>query len=475
MRHGLLVIASVAVFLTCGSLRASGAALPGGFSPENDPAQAQIVSGISAADDPGGCCWMGARATFTAPAAAGADRLFLSVFAPPYAMPEQLGEGVGVVVDDGRLQHVCCVRRGGSRLNVTFERSARPRRIRVTLLFMRTFRPVDVGQGPDTRSLSVLLRGITFEDSRTGEEFDGALVPTGPAAPKAVLLLAIALITLLALVLSLRRPVYGVAALIATTPFALSVPMAGTTLTLPKGVLIAVASAVLFGWARKGSAPRFGPTVGWLFAAQLLFVCSMAASSMHATSLHAALRETLKGAEYAVLLVTVYAAFALDPDEATTVRTFAWTVLAVIALACAAVVIGTSQNLVWSGVLIPRLAGPLEGPNQLAAFLGIALPVLLSALAFGRANRLVWTAAIAGLLATFLTFSRGGIAALAVACVIVAVVAYRPRRTSIVLGACCALWLLAIFVSFGVASGALHASAIFGAADDVRGGLGTRT
>ena len=64
---------------------------------------------------------------------------------------------------------------------------------------------------------------------------------------------------------------------------------------------------------------------------------------------------------------------------------------------------------------MPRIAGPLEGPNQLAGYLDLAIPLLLTRALRGGDR---WAAAVLALagLADVLTLSRSGVLAALVGC-----------------------------------------------------------
>jgi O-antigen ligase len=88
-----------------------------------------------------------------------------------------------------------------------------------------------------------------------------------------------------------------------------------------------------------------------------------------------------------------------------------------------------------NGEVIPRIAGPLEGPNQLAGYLEISLAALC---AWCGRDRLIGFAIPLACCALALTFSRGGIAGAAIAVAIVFVVAPQVRpllARSIAIGA----------------------------------------
>ena len=123
--------------------------------------------------------------------------------------------------------------------------------------------------------------------------------------------------------------------------------------------------------------------------------------------------------------------------------------------------------------MLPRIAGPLEGPNQLAGYFDVAIPVLLAlTLARGSRNRLLPAALTIAACADLLTFSRAGLAAQLAAMLIVIAIA-RPRWGALrVVAAVAAAGLRRLGV-FG-ATGTLSRLTSFDDADRPTG-LGTRS
>jgi len=214
---------------------------------------------------------------------------------------------------------------------------------------------------------------------------------------------------------TVRAPIYGAALLLALQPFALYCQIGDTTLTLAKVALIGVLAGLLY---RSRVRVPFSRTAGWLVAAQLAVIATTAVSIWQAQFVSAAIRETLKACEYLLLFVAVYSCYRADPRE----PLMRWVLSAVTALVCITALLqevaGAPSQLLINGHLIPRIAGALEGPNQLAGFLGIMIPVLL-ALCIARSDR--WCAASLGLAtATLLmTFSRAGVVTTAIAVALV--------------------------------------------------------
>jgi O-antigen ligase len=318
-----------------------------------------------------------------------------------------------------------------------------------------------------------LLRSIAFFDSQTGQRVgtSGIDLQAGPWA-----LLLIGGIAVLAL--TLRRPIFGFAALVLTNPFLLAHPFHGTTLTLPKVALVAVALGLIPHLRRRALAG--GPAMWLLFGAQTLFLLSMAASSLHASSHGAALRETLKAAQFAATIAVAYLAYRVDPDERVVRYALSAAAALVSVLALGQEFFGAPEGEIIKGHAIARIAGPLEGPNQLAGYLGVMVPAMLAFAVWRPALRFERVAIALSCLACLLTFSKAGIAALVLAVALLLAVRYLPERRAI--GAAMAAVAFAVLFALAGASfaGILHGSAqnVFGStsdADRFNGGLGVRS
>jgi O-antigen ligase len=224
-----------------------------------------------------------------------------------------------------------------------------------------------------------------------------------------------------------RRPSAGIAALISFVPFAFYHDVGRTTITFSKVALVAVALALL--------ARRCDPVALRRPVAATLLVCGglvFAATALSiGQALHRApaLRETFKSLQYLALFATVAVAAHADPDERLVRLAFAGTLAAVCVLALAQEVVGAPSGLWFLGHPIPRVAGPLEGPNQLAGYLGIGLAVV-AAFALARGATPLELAALGlGGATLVLTISRAGVlASLAGLAVVVAVTPARTRR-----------------------------------------------
>jgi len=434
---------------------------------------ADIVSGVYGGTDAGSCCWVGERAQIKVVAPAGADTLLLNVYLPDFAVRSG-AQSLRVQLDGTRPVQRCCLGAGEHELTVSLPPSARHGAFIVQIWPDHTFVPKQLGLNEDPRHLSVMLRDVGFLDAATGEWLGAAPVPWLPDRAAIPILLCCGI---LVLVLTLRRPVYGLLALIATDPFLFAYSIHGTTATLPKISLIAVA---------LGLAPRFVQiartrplsTLFILTGAQLLFVATMVPGSLHALSHGAAAREILKAVEYVMTIVVAYCAYRLDPGEKIVRIALAILTIVVTALAFSQLAFPANESEVIAGHYFSRIAGPLEGPNQLAGFLGVVVPAVLVFALWRRSLVIEWVAVAMGTLACFMTFSRGGITALLLAGAVILALRYWPAQRAI-LGYCvAALFGAELALAFGVFSGALRGgiASLFGLTGEgaFNDGLGSR-
>jgi O-antigen ligase len=225
--------------------------------------------------------------------------------------------------------------------------------------------------------------------------------------------------------LTRRRPALGVAALVLLVPFDLPRYVGPTTITLLKagltGMLLVLATS------RPSLAPFGTRPVRLLGLGFALVFAATLLSGVRAGDLGAVVREALKVAEYAVLAGAAVLAFANDPDD----RPFWWALeigtLLVCATALAEYVFGAHSGIFIEGRAVPRIAGLLEGPNQLSGWLEVVVPVLLARAVLRRDTLLAVTIALA-VIVDLLTFSRAGVLALALAVFVVLGVLHTPGR-----------------------------------------------
>ncbi len=209
--------------------------------------------------------------------------------------------------------------------------------------------------------------------------------------------------------LALRRPAAAVAGLILLDPFAFYHYLGPTTLTLSKVALVGTA---------VGLALR-RPSVQVLRNRGALLVAIACASVVAATALSIvqadfvipAVRETLKAAEYLALFLAALVAFADDRDERLTIGA-CMAVASVVSLLAIRQEFGGAPAALWVAYhhAVARVAGPLEGPNQLSGYLGLLLPILVVWLIVRPSRWYAWLPVAIVAIADFLTYSRAGVA-----------------------------------------------------------------
>jgi len=269
-------------------------------------------------------------------------------------------------------------------------------------------------------------------------------VPMDPVAAVVFGLVGIAVA-----VLTLRRPANGLAALLVLTPFAFAHYFGGTSMTLSKAALLGFLAGLIrhrpsLGVLRDPLVRRLGYAIAAVIAAMLL-------SAFTAGDRHAVLREVAKWLEYGVTFIAATVALANDPDDRPIWRAISAAVVLVSVLALAQELIGSPAGLFVHGQPFPRIAGPLEGPNQLSGWLGLAIPVLLARVLVHRDWRLVAVLLLATV-ADVLSLSRSGIVAAAIASGVV-LLATRPPRAVRWRFAAGALALAAVLVTLGTSVG----------------------
>jgi O-antigen ligase len=229
--------------------------------------------------------------------------------------------------------------------------------------------------------------------------------------------------------LTARRTTYGLVLLIVVQPFALYRDVFATTLTLPKAVLLGVVVGLT---AYAGITQRLRDTPArFILFALLAYLVAMAVSFVHASYPGATLREVLKVGEYAVLFSAAYLCYRLERRDGVLVTTAAAVTIVVALTALAQEVIGAPSGLCIGKSIIPRIAGVLEGPNQLAAYLEIAIATLGP---WAMARRSPLLAMALGLAAgtDVLTFSRAGLVAVAIVAIVWIAYDRRSARNALV-------------------------------------------
>ncbi len=221
----------------------------------------------------------------------------------------------------------------------------------------------------------------------------------------------------------MRKAAFGVAVLLVVEPFAFAHVLGPTTLTVPKAALAGLLAGLVL--RRTSLAALRAPAIRALLGGAAALVVVDALSIIPAVYLDAALRETLKALEYFAAFAAAAVAYADDPDE-----TLVWNALgAVSALVCVLALLQeatVAPSGFWlHGRIVPRIAGPLEGPNQLAGWLDLMTPLLVARALFGKP---IWLfAAISTLAVTtdLLTLSRSGVVGIVVGVAVIAFLAVR--------------------------------------------------
>ena len=231
--------------------------------------------------------------------------------------------------------------------------------------------------------------------------------------PSALVYAACAVVVAL---LTRRRPALGVAALLVLAPFDFARYAGPTTVTTLKAGLVGMLIALAF--SRPDLAAFRTLPVRAMLAAFAATLVAIALSATHAQHLGAVVREAFKDGEYLLLFLGAVAAFATDPDDRPFWRMLELAVSLVCLSALAEYVVGAHSGIVVHGSSFPRIAGALEGPNQLAGYLDVALPVLVARALLHRDRRLVSVIALAAL-TDVLTISRSGIIGVALGVVVV--------------------------------------------------------
>jgi O-antigen ligase len=219
--------------------------------------------------------------------------------------------------------------------------------------------------------------------------------------------------------LTRRRPALGVAALLVLAPFDLARYVGPTTITTLKAGLVGMLVALAF--SRPDLAAFRTLPVRAMLTAFAATLVAIALSAIHAQHLGAVVREAFKDGEYLLLFLGAVAAFATDPDDRPFWRTLEFAVVLVCCSALAEYAFGAHSGLAVRGQSLPRIAGALEGPNQLAGYLDVALPVLV-ARALVHRDRVLAAVILLATITDVLTISRSGIVGAAIGVVVVLLV-----------------------------------------------------
>jgi O-antigen ligase len=221
--------------------------------------------------------------------------------------------------------------------------------------------------------------------------------------------LAFAGVVVAAAYLAYKRSPLSLAVLAFAVPFAAYRDIGNTTITIEKCLVFGTAVGLILSGVPMLPRSRGARRVFW---AGCLLLAAVAISLWHAVyPMHVA-REFFKQAEYLVLF---WCAATLVEQTASSTRALAIGVgvaaCIVSTLAVSQAIIGGAPSGIWiNGHPLPRVAGPLEGPNQLAGYLEALLPVLWVTPLLGGMLRPAWNYSIAASSAALiLTQSRAGV------------------------------------------------------------------
>ena len=289
-----------------------------------------------------------------------------------------------------------------------------------------------------------------------------------PLDPVCVVLFALAFVV--AALLCARRASYGLVLLILAQPFDLSRDILGTTISLPKvvllGVLVGLATySGVLRLARDRPAPLLFLAIGAYLAATLL---SFAGAEHPAATLQRASKSSNTPCCSARRISTgsIRMKRRSRPRSPSPPSPYRYR-------RSRRKFSGAPSGLYVGAAIVPRIAGVLEGPNQLAGYLEVALATL-GALAIARRRALVDVALAIATCADVLTFSRAGLfGLLLVGAVLVAVSrgdalrALRPALAGFVAG----LFGVGGWIAYAHSADVLRVS--FGA-PEYAGGVGNR-
>jgi O-antigen ligase len=241
-----------------------------------------------------------------------------------------------------------------------------------------------------------------------------------------------------AAVLTSRRPALGLGALIVATPIAFAHEILGATITMQKTVLLGVLLGLTtYAGVTRRLRERPAPL---LLGALGLYLIASALTLVDSAHPGATIRESFKTIEYAAFFVAAFCCYRLDSDDAPLVNAVAIAAIAVALSALAQEIVGAPSGLYIGAAIVPRIAGLLEGPNQLSAYAEIAIAAL-GAWALVRRTGLADVALALIVCADVLSFSRAGLFGLTIVAVMLGVVggaaawrALRPGLLGLIVG-----------------------------------------
>jgi O-antigen ligase len=208
-----------------------------------------------------------------------------------------------------------------------------------------------------------------------------------------------------------RRPAYGLAGLFVIAPVAFAHQFFGTEITISK---VAVLGVLLGCTTFAGSWRVLRRSPGPLFLGALAFVFVATALTATGAAYRAPVaRETLKIVEYAAFFMAAFLCRSLDRDDVPVIGAIALAAILVSVSALLQEVVGAPSGLYIGSAIVPRIAGLLEGPNQLSGYYEIVLAAAGS-WALVRRWALLRAALAVSVCADILTFSRAGWIGLAI-------------------------------------------------------------
>lgn len=232
--------------------------------------------------------------------------------------------------------------------------------------------------------------------------------------------------------LAYRRSPWIVFVLALAIPFAAYRDIAQTTLTAPKVVTLGTALGLLLSgvnpWPRSAGARR-------VMIAGAVLLAAIALSSLSASDRWEVAREFFKQAEYLVLLWCAVASIEYIPGAPRALVSGVAVATAIVASSALwqAFFGGAPSAVLVHGYALPRVAGTLEGPNQLAGYLEAALPMLwvapLLGLGFARLRDADIGAAATALI---LSQSRAGILMVSIVYAMLARASRAATRSSLI-------------------------------------------
>ncbi len=225
------------------------------------------------------------------------------------------------------------------------------------------------------------------------------------------------------LVATLQRASSGAALVLVAIPFDFAHRLGPTTVSLPKAVLVGLAVGLALN--RTSLEPLRDPRVRALAGGAIALVVVTALTLVPATFADPVARETFKAFEYLAIFVCALLAFAAEADDGLFWRALAIATGFVCAVAIVQEFTIAPSGLFVHGKIVPRIAGPLEGPNQLAGYLDVATTLLAARALLGAPSYAYGTVAIVAVAVDALTISRAGGFGLASGLLLVVAFAWR--------------------------------------------------